>query len=131
MPKKAEWVTYEKDEVEALITKLASEGMPSALIGQTLRDQYGIPDVRKFGIRISKIVQSTKPREVPEDLFDLLKQAVKVKRHIEATRKDAKARHSLDRIESKIRRLAKFYVRNKKLPKDWTYSMEKAKMLVG
>ena len=131
MPKRAEWVAYEKDEIEALVAKLAKEGNSSAMIGQLLRDQYGIPDTRKFGIRVAKVAHATVPREIPEDLMCLLKQAVKVHRHLVAKRKDAKSRHSLDRIESKIRRLVKFYVREKKLPKDWTYSLEKAKMIVG
>lgn len=131
MPKKADWVTYEKDELEALVTKLAKEGKSSALIGQLLRDQYGIPDTRKYGVRVAKVSQANVPREIPEDMLSLLKQAVKGHRHLTAKPKDSKARHSLDRIESKIRRLAKFYVREKRLPKDWTYSLEKAKMIVG
>ncbi len=131
MPKKAEWVTYEKDEIEALITKLAKEGSSSAMIGQLLRDQYGIPDVRKFGIRITKVAQAAVPKEIPEDIFNLLVQAVSVHRHIAATKKDFKSKHAVDRIESKIRRLVKFYKRDKKLPKDWEYSLEKAKMIVG
>jgi len=131
MPKKSNWVTYEKDEIEALITKLAKEGKSSAMIGQLLRDQYGIPNVRKFDIRVSEVLQTAAPREVPEDMFNLLKQAVLVHRHLGENKKDSKARHSLDRIESKIRRLVKFYKRKKKLPADWTYSIEKAKLLVG
>ena len=131
MPKQASWVTYEKDEVEALIAKLGKEGNSSAMIGQLLRDQYGIPNTRALGIRVARAAQATTPREVPEDLFNLLKQAVRVYRHLDAKKKDAKARHAKNSIESKIRRLVKFYVRQKKLPKDWTYSIEKAKMLVA
>ncbi|MEM7813353.1 MAG: 30S ribosomal protein S15 [Candidatus Aenigmatarchaeota archaeon] len=131
MPKKADWVTYEKDELEALVAKLAKEGNSSAMIGQLLRDQYGIPDVRKYGIRISKVAHAAVPRKIPEDMLNLLKQAVKVHRHLAAKPKDSKARHALDRIESKIRRLARFYVKEKKLPKDWTYSIERAKIIVG
>lgn len=131
MPKKADWVSYEKDEIEALITKLAKEGNSSAMIGQLLRDQYGVPDVRKFGLRVSKSAQAAVPREIPEDMLNLLKQAVKVHKHLAEKRKDFKSKHAVDRIESKIRRLAKFYKREKKLPKDWSYSLEKAKILVG
>ena len=131
VPKRAEWVTYEKDEIEALVAKLAKDGNSSAMIGQLLRDQYGIPDVRKYGIRVSRVAHAAVPREIPEDMLDLLRQAVNLHRHLAEKKKDSKGRHSLDRIESKIRRLAKFYVREKKLPKDWTYSIEKAKMIVG
>jgi len=131
MPRRAEWVTYEKDEIEAMITKLAKEGTNSAMIGQVLRDQYGIPDVRKFGVRVARVAQAAQPREVPEDLMNLMTQAVTARKHLDIHRKDAKARHAVDKIESKIRRLVKFYVGKKRLPKDWTYSLERAKILVG
>jgi len=131
MPKRADWVTYDKEEIGALITKLAKEGNTNAMIGQILRDQYGVPDTRKSGVRISKVADAAVKREIPEDMFSLLKQAVLVHRHLDVNKKDAKARHALDGVESKVRRLAKYYKREKKLPKDWTYSAEKAKMIVG
>ena len=43
---------------------------------------------------------------------------------------DAKAKHGLELLESKIRRLGKYYARKGKLPKDWKYSIETAKLIV-
>lgn len=128
--KKANWVPFDSEEIEKLIAKLAKEGNSSARIGLILRDQYGIPDVSQFGLKISSVVQKEQPREVPEDMFDLLEQAVSLHAHLEKNRKDFKARHNFDKIESKVRRLTKYYKKAKKLPADWEYTIEKAKLLV-
>ena len=73
------WVRYKKDEAEKLIVKLAKEGHSSAKIGLILRDQYGIPSVRNLTGKT--IIQMMKENSVepkfPEDLFNLILQAVK------------------------------------------------------
>ena len=128
--KKADCVPFDKEEIEKLIAKLVKEGHSAAKIGIVLRDQYGIPDVSQFDIKIGQVVQKEQPREVPEDMFNLLKQAVNLSSHLGTNKYDSKARHSFDKIESKIRRLAKYYRKTKRLPADWEYTIEKAKLLV-
>lgn len=125
-----EWLIYDKDEAEKLITKLAKEGKTSSQIGILLRDQYGIPDVRTFGLRVTKIMEKTVKKEVPEDLYNLLKKAVNIHKHLAENKGDAKAIHGVELVESKIRRLGKYYARTGKLPRDWKYSAEQAKLLV-
>ena len=44
--KKKSWVILDAKEVESLIVKLAKTGMAKSQIGLTLRDSYGIPDVK-------------------------------------------------------------------------------------
>ncbi len=124
---KLDWLIYDKDETEKLILKLAKEGETSAKIGIILRDQYGIPDVRQFGMRVTKVIPK---KEVPEDIYNLLVKAVNLHKHMDVSRKDSKAKHGLELMESKIRRLGKYYARTGKLPKDWKYSIDKAKLLV-
>jgi len=128
--KKEDWVTYDRDEINNLVVKLAKEGHTAAKIGLILRDQYGIPDVKKYNIRISRIARNETKQEIPEDLFSLLKKTVNLHRHLSQNRKDPKARHSFQTIEDKVRKLARYYVKEKKLPKDWEYTIEKAKLLV-
>ncbi len=129
---KATWVEYSSEEVEQLVVKLAKEGHSSAMIGLILRDQYGIPSVRDVtGKKISKILaEHGLTPKIPEDLFNLLKRAVNLRKHLEVHRKDKHSRRGLELIESKIRRLAKYYIRKGKLPKDWKYDPEKAKIWV-
>ncbi|MDI6798838.1 MAG: 30S ribosomal protein S15 [Candidatus Aenigmarchaeota archaeon] len=126
------WVRYKKDEVERLVVKLAREGHSSAVVGQILRDQYGIPDVKAItGKTITKIMKENKLYpEIPEDLMSLLKKAVKLREHLEKHKADKHSLKGLQNLESKIRRLAKYYSREGVMPKDWQYSYEEAKLIV-
>ena len=130
MKKKADWLVYDKDETENIIIKLAKEGKTSSQIGIILRDQYGIPDVSILKIKISKVIEKTAKKEVPEDLYNLIKRAVNLHKHMDKNKKDSKSKHGLELIESKIRRLGKYYARTGKLPSNWKYSLDKAKLLV-
>ncbi|HDD71510.1 MAG: 30S ribosomal protein S15 [Candidatus Aenigmatarchaeota archaeon] len=126
------WVKYKKAEVEELVVKLAKEGYTSARIGIILRDQYGIPDVKTItGKSISRIMKEHKVYpEIPEDLLSLLKKAVRLREHLEKHKKDKHSKRGLELLESKIRKLGKYYVRKGILPKDWKYSPEEAKLIV-
>jgi len=126
------WVRNKKDEVERLILKLANEGNSSANIGLILRDQFGIPSVKTItGKTVSKIMRENKiyPK-YPEDLFNLLKQAVNLRSHLEKNKRDYTSKRGLELLESKIRRLGKYYVKSGVLPEDWRYDPEQAKLLV-
>lgn len=124
---------YEKEEVEKLIIKLYKEGKRPSDIGHILRDQYGIPKVKIYGLSIREVIKKHIPEErenVPEDLFNLLKKAVVMYNHLQRNKKDKRCRHAFQLVESKIRRLAEYYIRKGVLPKDWEYSIEKAKLIV-
>ncbi|MEM5843899.1 MAG: 30S ribosomal protein S15 [Candidatus Aenigmatarchaeota archaeon] len=126
------WVKLKKDEVEDLVVKLAKEGNTSAKIGLILRDSYGIPDVK--AITGKTITQIMKEHNVypsyPEDLLSLFKKAVRLREHLEKNKADKHSLRGLQLLESKIRKLAKYYIRKGILPKDWKYSPEEAKLLV-
>ena len=124
---KLEWLIYDKDEVEKIVQKLAKEGKSSSEIGIILRDQYGIPDARYFNMRITKMMPK---KEIPEDLYNLMKKVVNVHKHMAQNKKDSKGKHGLMLLESKIRRLGKYYVRTGKLPRGWRYSLEEARLVV-
>ncbi len=126
------WVRYKKNEIEKLVIKLAKEGNSAPMIGSILRDQFGIPSVEKITDKtISEIMRENNLYpELPEDLFNLLKQAVNLRNHLEKNKKDYTSKRGLELLESKIRRLAKYYVKERMLPADWRYSPEKAKLLV-
>src|SRR3989338_3348371 len=124
------WLMYEPAEVEKLIVKLAKEGKQNSEIGLVLRDQYGVADVRSLGMKVSKIAEKEVKKEVPDDMYNLMKKAVQMHKHLNSNHHDAKATHGLELLESKIRRLGKYYAREGRLQSDWKYSMEKAKLLV-
>ncbi len=128
----AQWVEYKKDEIERLIVKLAKDGLSSAKIGLVLRDQYGIPSVKSAaGDTIYNIMKKNKLNiSIPEDLFNLLKKSVKLNDHMKKYKKDNTSKRGLELLESKIRRLVKYYVKTKRLPKDWKYNAETAKLII-
>lgn len=129
---KASWVEYKGEEVERLVVKLAKEGLSTASIGKTLKDQYGIPSVKvATGKHILTILnENNLAPKIPEDLMNLLKQSVKLREHMEKNKKDSTSKHGLELLESKIRRLVKYYIKIKKLPADWRYDPERAKLIV-
>jgi small subunit ribosomal protein S15 len=126
------WVKLKKDEIENLVEKLARQNLTSAQIGTILRDQYGIPDVKAItGKSISKIMREKKVYpEMPEDLMNLLKKAVNLRSHLEKNKADKHSLRGLENLESKIKRLGKYYSRKGILPPNWEYSPEKAKLIV-
>lgn len=119
------WVQYKPEEIVALIVKLGKQDLSAAQIGSVLRDSYGIPDVRKLtGKKITQILAQNKLEpKVPEDIQALLKRAIQTKKHIERNKKDETSIRGLQLIESKIRRLAKYYKSTGKLPADWKYEL--------
>lgn len=126
------WLEYSKEEVENLVLKLARERYNFAQIGLILRDQYGIPDVEAVtGKSISKIIKAHGiSYEVPEDMMNLLKKAVRLREHLEKNKRDKRSRYGLENLESRIRRLGKYYSKVGKLPADWKYDPNLAKLMV-
>ncbi|NIO23039.1 MAG: 30S ribosomal protein S15 [Candidatus Aenigmarchaeota archaeon] len=130
--KEAKWVEYKPKEVEDLVIKYAKQGFQSANIGIVLRDQYGIPSVKLVTKKtVSQILKDNDLySKLPEDLFNLLKRAVELRVHMEKNKKDYQSYRGLELTESKIRRLAKYYIRKGSLPKGWKYDPEQAKLLI-
>lgn len=100
-------------------------------IGMILRDQYAVPDVKiATGKTITQILEQNKiTQELPEDLQNLIKTALKLKKHIDQNKKDLKSKRNLSLTESKIRRLMKYYHREQRLPEGWKYSLDQAKLM--
>ena len=128
---KAPWVTHKPEEIEEIVVKLAKKGHQTAQIGLILRDQYGIPTVRINQVKLSHILKKhSLSTLIPDDLFNLLKKAVSLYGHMERNKTDYTSKRGLEITESKIRRLAKFHIRNKTISAGWKYDIEQAKLLV-
>jgi len=128
----AQWVTYSGEEVERLIVKLFKDGLQSAQVGLIMRDQYGIPSIKAVtGKTVTKILdENSLMPKIPEDMFNILKRAVKLRSHLERNKRDAHSVRGLELMESKIRRLVKYYTRTGRLPEEWRYDAERAKLIV-
>jgi small subunit ribosomal protein S15 len=132
MAVKPEWIEYSNEEIEELILKLTKEGNSTSMIGIILRDQYGIPDVKLVtGEKITKILEKhDQGLEYPEDLMNLIRRAVNIREHLDENPKDLHTRRGLRIIESKIRRLVRYYTREGVLPEGWRYDPRSAALLV-
>ncbi|MFQ5839012.1 MAG: 30S ribosomal protein S15 [Thermoplasmata archaeon] len=130
--KPPEWISMKPAEAEKLVLKLHQDGLQTAQIGIRLRDQYGIPSVKLLtGKSITRIlVDKGVKMDLPEDLRNLMKKAVRLDSHLKEHHKDIHNRRSLELIEAKIRRLARYYKREGVLPEDWEYSRKAAEIQV-
>ena len=115
------WLKMTPEEVEGLVVKLAKEGNPPSMIGVILRDQYGIPLVKAVtGKTILQILRENNlAPPIPEDLANLLERVRRMKLHLKRFKSDRYNVHRLQRVESKVRRLAEYYKREGVLPPNW------------
>ncbi|MHA1146738.1 MAG: 30S ribosomal protein S15 [Promethearchaeota archaeon] len=130
---KPPWVERSAEEVEDLVVKLARKGFSKSNIGIILRDSYGIPLVKVVtGKKISQILEENKIESaLPEDLTNLVKKALNIRKHMENNHKDLQGKKGLQRTESKIYRLIRYYKSKKVLPADFKYDPQKIRTLVA
>ena len=107
--------------------------MSPSQIGVLLRDQYSIPQVRFLtGQKILRILKKNGcAPKIPEDLYNLIKKAVSIRKHLEKNRKDKDSKFRLILIESRIHRLARYYRTTRKLPANWKYESATASTMVA
>ncbi len=110
-PTDQKWVKFKPKEVEQLVLKVAKQGNPSSKIGLILRDSYGIADVKEItGKKISVILKDNDLySKYPEDLQNLIKRSIEIRKHLDSNKKDRVSKRGLQLINSKIRRLEKYY----------------------
>ncbi len=127
---KPSWVRHTQKEAEMLITKLAKEGKSPSQIGTILRDSYGVPDAKELiGKAIVAFLREKKlSPELPEDLHCLLKRSIEIRSHLNTHKQDMTAFRGLQLTEAKIKRLAKYYKRTEKIPRDWKYDAENVRL---
>ena len=130
--KAPEWSDVSKEELEKTIMKLHDTGMSPSRIGLTLRDQYGVPNVKLvIGNSITGFLRDNNAlADIPEDLTNLMRKALHVRKHIKANKKDVHNKRALQLTENKIRRMVKYYHDSGRLAPDWTYSPETAEILI-
>ena len=126
------WSESDKGTVEELIIKYANEGHSSANIGTLLRDMHAVPDVRLvMGERISKTLSRNNLESAyPEDMMNLMRKALSLIDHLSSNKKDLHNRRQLELCESRLRRLAKYYVGTGRISSTWTYKRDQLRLMV-
>ena len=129
--KHPEWSSLNPREVKSRVIELAKTGKSTSEIGMILRDQYAVPDIKvATGKNVTQILENNNIKsEIPEDLRNLIRIALKLRKHLETNKKDLKNKRNLQLTESKIRRITKYYHSEKRLPAGWKYSPKQAKLM--
>ena len=126
------WSESDKGTVEELILKYANEGHSSAKIGTLLRDMHAVPDVRLvMGERSSQTLsRNNLDSTYPEDMMNLMRKALSLIDHLSSNKKDLHNRRQLELCESRLRRLAKYYVGTGRISSTWTYKRDQLRLMV-
>ena len=130
-----EWSDVDEDAIEERVVELAENGHSPSQIGLKLRDEgvqgTPVPDVSlATGKKVTEILEANDADpDLPEDLRNLMEQAIGLRDHMEANPTDYQNKRALQNTESKIRRLVNYY-RGDELDEDFTYSYETAKELL-
>ena len=121
--KKPSWVSQTPQEIEEMITKYAKEGLTPSQIGVKLRDQHAIPLVRPIINKgITQVLDENNLKsELPEDLASIVNKAVGLQKHLKNNKSDRRNVRSLELIEAKVHRLAVYYKKIGRIPKNWKY----------
>jgi small subunit ribosomal protein S15 len=129
---KPEWVTTTPEELVTQAVQLSKTGLSSAQVGLHLRDGYGVPSARAVtGKRLGALLRDSGiSPEIPDDLQALLKRVVHLQRHLETHPKDLSNQRGLSLMESRIRRLARYYRQRKRIPETWRYTAAAAALQV-
>jgi len=127
-----EWSDVDEDAIEDRVVELAEQGHSPSQIGLKLRDEgvkgTPIPDVKlATGKKVTEILEENDAEnDIPEDLYNLLERAVRLREHMDENPQDAANKRALQNTQSKVRRLVDYY-RGDELDADFTYSYENAK----
>ena len=128
-----EWSNKDKEAVQSLVLDLAKSGLSTAEIGTVLRDKHAVPNARLvLGTRIGQfLAENDMMGAYPEDMMNLMRQAVAIINHLgSGNHKDIHNKRALEITESKIRRLASYYIGENRLPSDWRYKRDELRLMV-
>ena len=122
----------DKDKIVKYAVEYAKQGLPPALIGEKLKKDHSVPYINHMlGKKLEAVLKENGIQEsVPYDMLALMKKAVKLRKHLEKNKQDVSNTVRLGRIEAKIWRLTKYYIKSGKLPDGWRYNPKQAELLV-
>jgi small subunit ribosomal protein S15 len=103
---------------------MSKDGHSPSEIGMKLRDEHAVPLFKSVtGKTVTQVLsQNNIKSDMPEDLEKLVHKAVGLQKHLKAHNSDHRNVRSLELVEAKIHRLAKYYKRNGKLAANWKYA---------
>lgn len=127
-----EWLGMLPREIESKVAEMAKDGVQPAKIGLTLRDSFGVPNVKQAtGKSITAIIaEAGQAPSIPQDLTNLIHRAIDLQEHLKGNRQDLHNKRGLELIEARIRKLIKYYQKNGKVEAGFKYTRDGARLLV-
>jgi len=107
------WLKYTEEEVKAIIHKLANQGLSSEKIGLYLRDQYGIPSIKLYGIKIKEVLEEKDKYHDP-NIFNLESKTQRIIEHYKKNKQDKNAERSLIITKAKLKKREEYLKRKEK-----------------
>lgn len=104
------WLKMSEKEMKKIIVELSEKNTP-AQIGLILRDQYGIPTTKVYGKKISQYLKEEGIESNPE-LENAEKKLERLKEHLKENITDRKAKHKIQKAQSKVNKAKKYYLKN-------------------
>lgn len=95
------WLKYTEEEVKAIVLKLADKGLTAEKIGLVLRDQYGIPSVKIYNLKIGKILKEKFQEPTELNLKNKLQNIIS---HYQKNQQDKGAERSLTITKAKLKK---------------------------
>lgn len=130
-----EWSDVDADAIEDRVISLAEQGHSPSEIGLKLRDEgvqgTAVPNVKlATGKKVTEILdENDAAPALPEDLHNLIEQAVGLREHMAENPNDAQNKRALQNTEAKVRRLVDYY-RGDAISENFKYTYERARDLV-
>jgi ribosomal protein S15P/S13E len=110
--KKPVWLKYTEDEVKGIILKIIEKSpeLTAEKIGLILRDNYGIPNTKIYGFKISHVLKEAGKYTSP-DLKNLLAKTSKLEQHIKKNHSDKRTSRSLIITKAKLKKVKDYLAR--------------------
>jgi len=107
------WLKYSEQEIKEIILSIIGKNpsLTSEKIGLVLRDSYGIPTTRLYGIKISEILKEAGTYKNPE-LENLGKKAENLQAYLEKNKQDKKGKRALIITKAKLSKAKKYFGAN-------------------
>ena len=101
------WLKMSEEDLRKLIGELSEKYQP-AQVGLILRDQYGVPTTKVFGKKLSVYLKEL-GKDSSTELKNVERKFGKMKEHLKANVTDKKAKHKLQKTQSRVMKLRKYF----------------------
>lgn len=104
---KPAWMKLDEKELEAIVVKLAKQGLTCEKIGLELRDKYGVPTTKVSGKKLGSILKSNN-LYVDATEKNLETKREKISKHLEKNKQDKRAMRSFTIIKARLAKYGKY-----------------------